>query len=50
MAFVDFLDGLIRSGWAYEGYNYYDHYGSIHLTYCFNLIILLQIFNMMNTN
>lgn len=44
----NFLDGLIQSGWMKEGYNFYDYYGSIHLTYCFNIMILFQIFNMIN--
>lgn len=31
-----------------EGYNHYDSYGSVHLTVCFNILILLQISNMLN--
>lgn len=31
-----------------EGYNHYKSYGSVHLTICFNLLILLQIVNMLN--
>lgn len=30
-----------------DGYNYLDQYGSIHLTYCFNTAILMQLFHML---
>lgn len=31
-----------------EGYNHYKSYGSIHLTTCFHILILLQVMNMLN--
>lgn len=37
-----------EKGWMKEGYNHYLTYGSLHLTICFNLLILLQVANMMN--